>query len=137
VTVGVSPEKLRILVVDDDADVRETVVELLQLQGYDVLEAASGGEGIEVARGARPHLILMDFNMPELLGPEAVALLRQDVATRKIPVVALTGSAGVAAKELVKAGCIAYIPKPIDLDAFPGLIAGLLAATAPKAPRTP
>jgi two-component system cell cycle response regulator DivK len=137
VTVGVPPEKLRILVVDDDADVRETVVELLQLQGYDVLEAASGDEGVEVARGARPHLILMDFNMPKLLGPEAVALLRQDAATRKIPVVALTGSAGVAAKDLINAGCIAYIPKPIDLDGFPRLIAGLLSATAPKAPRTP
>ncbi len=123
----------RILVVDDDPDLRRVVVELLQAHGYEVLEAASGGEGVELARGAQPQLILMDFHLPELGGAETIGALRQDPATRKIPVAALTGATNVDADQLVKAGFVGHIPKPIDVPSFATLIAGFLSTAESRA----
>jgi PAS domain S-box-containing protein len=79
-----------ILVCDDDADVRETVAAVLRAWGYRPLLAADGADAVEIARREAPAAILMDIVMPGMNGGEAVAALRDDPATRGIPVVVVS-----------------------------------------------
>jgi two-component system, cell cycle response regulator DivK len=130
-----SPERLAvatILVVDDEELVRELAAEALALGGHTVLTAASSVEGIELARARHPDLILMDMALPDMTGVEAVRVLREDSATHRIPIVALTGGTSLAASELIRAGCIAYIAKPVTVDELERIVTDLLRVTAPR-----
>jgi CheY-like chemotaxis protein len=81
----------RILIVDDEDDIREVAQVSLELVGqFEVLTAASGSAGIETARATQPDAILLDVMMPDMDGPTTLARLQADPATRDIPVVFLT-----------------------------------------------
>jgi CheY-like chemotaxis protein len=112
---------VRILVADDNAAGRELMRTLLQMEDYVVFEAQDGNEAVEMARRLRPDVVLMDVHMPRLDGIEATRLLRDDPLTRTIPVIALTASATPEERRLaVRAGCVGYILKPVDMVRFPG-----------------
>jgi CheY-like chemotaxis protein len=83
-------------VVDDDGGNVELLRALLEPEGFKVVTAAGGRQGIEVATAQQPHLILLDLMMPDVSGFEVVEALRTNVATRGIPIMVLT------AKELTK-----------------------------------
>ena len=80
-----------ILVVDDYQDAREMYAEYLQYSGFRVAEAKNGNEAVAQARSLKPDLILMDLSLPGMDGWEATRVLKADEATKKIPIVALTG----------------------------------------------
>ena len=80
-----------ILIVDNDQDVRLVLGAILNYDGYHVVEAANGAEGVEMARGLLPDLVIMDIRMPRLDGFETAKALRADERTRDIPIVVLTG----------------------------------------------
>ncbi len=82
--------KQSILVVDDYPDARELLDTLLTSQGYQVLTAADGAEGLKVARESHPDAIIMDIFMPTMDGLEATALLKADPSTADTPVIAYT-----------------------------------------------
>lgn len=84
----------------------------LALAGFHVLKARDGFEAIELARGERPDLILMDLGLPGIDGCEATRRLKQDRATRDVPVVALTAQAPLAGDLLAAAGFELVIMKP-------------------------
>jgi signal transduction histidine kinase len=117
-----------VLVVEDNPVNRKLARNVLRSRGYRVLEADTGEEGIEIARSERPHLILMDLELPGLNGIEATRRLKADPETRGIPVVALSAFAHetdeVRARE---AGCAGYIAKPIRLSRFPQQVGSYLA----------
>lgn len=119
----------RILVIDDDPILLETAAELLESEGYVVLRAGAGREGIAVARAEHPHLILLDFDMPEMGGLAVMRALKAEPSTAGIPTVALTAGTAVAGNKLVHAGCVGYIPKPFNNPEFARLVAGLIKAT--------
>jgi signal transduction histidine kinase/CheY-like chemotaxis protein/CHASE3 domain sensor protein len=96
-TANVQHAELRVLVVDDEPANLDLLEALLQPEGFTVLRAAGGKEGIDVARAQRPQLILLDLMMPEVNGFDVVEALRTDKATRSIPIMVLTS------KELTKA----------------------------------
>jgi CheY-like chemotaxis protein len=101
----------RVLVVEDDPDIRATVKDLLQAEGYEVFEAENGRDGLEVLGAIeRPCLILLDMMMPVLDGSGFMQLLRCDEALVSIPVVVV--SAGTAAA----AGTQGFMRKPFNLD---------------------
>ena len=81
---------LPVLVVDDDADVRELLRRMLESDGYAVVEAENGRAALGALRAGRPAVILLDLMMPEMDGFEFVAELRRDEAWRTIPVVVIT-----------------------------------------------
>jgi len=101
----------RVLVIDDDVLVRELIAELLTGAGYAVLTAPSGREGMALAKTADLHLILLDYNMPELDGEATAKLLRADPHSRRIPIVALTSAPSSVANRLSRAGCIGVYPE--------------------------
>lgn len=102
-----------VLVVDDYDDARELYAESLLLEGFRVAEARTGVEAVAQARALAPDVILMDLSLPGIDGWEATRRLKADVATRGIPVVAITGHAPAHAAERSRAaGCDRLLIKP-------------------------
>jgi len=83
-------EGKKILIVDDEKKIRELLELRLSSEGYEVVQAHHGEEGVEQAQKHLPDLILMDVMMPRMDGVEAVKCLQEDPATRDIPVIFLT-----------------------------------------------
>ena len=111
----------KILLVEDEPDTRELVRLTLELDGHEVLEAATAEEAIVKARAGRPDLILMDLSLAgQFDGLEATKRLRADPAFDEVPIMALTAHAMQGDRERsLAAGCDEHWTKPIiDLAAF-------------------
>lgn len=119
----------KILVVDDNSDNRELVVKVLKNRGYDTVEAVDGEDALRKAQEERPALILMDISLPKMDGYEVIRSLKSQEEYRDIPIVALTAHVMKGDKErAMNAGCIGYIPKPIDIRELPEQIRHYLKA---------
>ena len=117
----------KILLVEDDEMNRDMLSRRLELEGYRVVQAVNGLEGIDLARTEAPSLILMDMSLPELDGWQATRRLKDDAATRAIPVVALTAHAMCGdAQKVFQAGCDAYETKPVDWQRLMATMTALL-----------
>jgi two-component system cell cycle response regulator DivK len=104
----------KILVVEDNPANMKLAVLLLQKAGYSVLCALDAEVGLTLAQTEQPDLILMDIQLPGMDGLAATALLKQNLATRTIPVIALTALAMKSDEERCRgAGCDGYITKPL------------------------
>jgi len=109
----------RLLVVEDDPTIMALIVILLERAGYDVIQATSAEEGIQLAAEQVPHLILMDVALPGMDGLEATRLLKAREVTARIPVIALTAQAMKQdAERAALAGCDGFIVKPLSTDHF-------------------
>jgi two-component system cell cycle response regulator DivK len=118
----------KILVVEDNPTNMKLAVSLLGTAGHTVISATDAEAALEMARGEQPHLILMDIQLPGMDGLQATALLKSDVATRAIPVVALTALAMKGDEERIRAaGCDAYIAKPMRYHELLTIVAAMLA----------
>ena len=105
----------RILVIEDQEDNRRIVRDLLTSVGYELIEAATGEQGVALAESERPDLILMDIQLPGLDGYEATRQIRARPDLGKVPIIAVTSYAlsGDDVKAL-EAGCDAYVTKPFS-----------------------
>ena len=120
----------RILIVEDNPDNMFLTVILLESAGYTVLRATDAEAGLTLARAELPDLILMDIQLPGMDGLEATMLLKSAVATRAIPVIALTALAMKGDEERIRAaGCNGYIAKPMGSQEFLATVAGQLVAS--------
>lgn len=105
----------RLLLVEDDALLRQAFRLLLEDRGYRVDEAGLASEAIEKATSAPPDLILLDLGLPDAPGLDVARELRKLEPTRDTPIIALTGRVGAEEKEeCLRAGCTSYLTKPID-----------------------
>lgn len=103
----------RILVVEDQEDLRSMLRDLLTVSDYSVIEAADGAAGIAMAKSERPDLILMDIQMPVIDGYEATRQIKADPANDGIPVIAVSSFAMKGDEEKARsAGCDHYVTKP-------------------------
>jgi two-component system, cell cycle response regulator DivK len=117
-----------VLIVEDNPTNMSLAVFLLQSAGHTVLRATDAEAGLTLARDAQPHLILMDIQLPGMDGLEATMTLKHDVATRTIPVIALTALAMKGDEERIRAaGCDGYIAKPMRYQEFLATVAAQLA----------
>ena len=108
-----------ILVVEDNKKNRKLVRDVLAHQGYRLLEAESGEDGVRLAREHRPALVLMDIQLTGIDGIEALHQLRATPETRAIPVIAVTASAMTADRtKIMAAGFDGYQSKPISVRPF-------------------
>ena len=117
----------KILYVEDDPGSQTLVSRVLAAEGYRVVLANNGLEGIDVATRERPDLILMDINIGDLDGYEVTTKLRSVEDLQHVPIIALTANVlkGDRERALI-AGCDGYISKPIDVDEFPRQIEAFL-----------
>ena len=105
-----------ILIVEDNEKNLKLVRDVLQVKGYETLEAGTAEDGLKIARERMPDLILMDIQLPGMSGIEALKALRAEPATAAIPVVAITASVMQQDRqEIMKAGFDGFIEKPINL----------------------
>jgi len=103
----------RILITDDDREVRETLAELVGLRGFESLLAASGEEAFEIIQAEPVHLILLDMHMPRLTGLETLELVRQ--INRLLPAILITADATMdVMKRAMNAQVFSVIPKPVN-----------------------
>jgi two-component system cell cycle response regulator DivK len=118
----------KVLIVEDNIANMTLAVFLLQSVGHTVFSARNGEAGLTLARDEQPDLILMDIHLPGIDGLQATALLKRDVTTDAIPVIALTALAMKGDEERIRAaGCDGYIAKPMRYEAFLTIIAAQLA----------
>ena len=108
-----------ILIVEDNEKNMKLVRDVLQVKGYQTLEAGTAEDGIALAQAHSPDLVLMDIQLPGMNGIEALGVLRANPATAHIPVIAVTASVMQQDRKLItEAGFDAYIGKPINLKEF-------------------
>jgi diguanylate cyclase (GGDEF)-like protein len=119
----------KILTVDDDPDILD-VLALTLSENYEVLSAANGKEGLELVRLKNPDLIITDYNMPLMTGPEFVKILRKDILFRHIPIIMLTGKGEVKDMvEGIESGADDYLVKPFEPDTLLARIRMILRRT--------
>ena len=117
----------KVLIVEDNELNMKLFHDLLEAQGYDILETREGLQALSLAREHRPDLILMDIQLPEISGLEVTKWLKEDEELASIPVVAVTAFAMKGDEERIReGGCEAYISKPISVAHFLGTIRSLL-----------
>jgi CheY-like chemotaxis protein len=119
--------KKKILVIEDNTLNLKLVRSLLMLEDYQVVEADNAETGIELAKEQQPDLILMDIQLPGMDGLSATRELKTDPEVKGIPVIALTAYAMLGDEQkALEAGCVGYIPKPLDTKEFPNIISRFL-----------
>ena len=105
----------RVLIVEDNLLNMELATDVLEAAGYEVRQAWTAEDGLAAARADGPDVVLMDLGLPGMDGLAATRLLKEDAATRDLPVIALTAHAMSGDRErALEAGCDAYVSKPID-----------------------
>lgn len=121
------PHRRRILIVEDDPDIREALAEAMRSAGADVVVAADGVDALDRLRaGPRPAVILLDLRMPRLGGQEFLRELRSDPRFDRLPVITMTAGSGAAVGEDI----VARLHKPIDVDDLRQIVESLFDAAA-------
>lgn len=128
----------RILVIDDEAKLRKQFAALLSLEGFTVLEARNGREGVALARQEQPDLVLCDITMPEVNGHRVIEAVRAEPRTAHLPFIFLTGW---GEKDDVRAGMNLgaddYLVKPVEPADLIAAVHARLRRAAASAPRRP
>jgi len=118
---------LRILLVEDNDMNRDMLSRRLVRNGYEVLLAMDGQQGVDMALSEHPDLILMDMSLPVIDGWEATRRIKANDATQRIPVIALTAHAMAGEREkAMEVGCDDYDTKPVEISRLVGKMAALL-----------
>jgi diguanylate cyclase (GGDEF)-like protein len=121
----------KILVVDDEADIRELLRILLETEQYEVIEASDGAEGLEKIQRNAPSLVVLDFKMPKMTGAEVCKEVRRDLLLQHIPIILLTAKSDLDYKvKGINAGADDYMVKPFEPSELLARIRMLLRRTS-------
>jgi two-component system cell cycle response regulator DivK len=117
----------KVLLVEDNEMNRDMLSRRLVRRGYEVVFAVDGQQGVDLAKSARPDIILMDMSLPVIDGWEATRRVKANDATKSVPVIGLTAHAMSGDREkAMEAGCDDYDTKPVELDRLIGKMERLL-----------
>ena len=109
------PDKIKLLIVDDEVKFLDSVAKRLELRGFDIIKATRGEEAVEAARTDKFDLALLDLKMPGMDGREVLEILKKE--HKYLEVIILTGHGSVdSAVECTKLGAFSYLPKPYELE---------------------
>jgi CheY-like chemotaxis protein len=106
----------KVLIAEDYTDIRQLTRLMVELNGFDAVEAANGNEAVELAQKTRPDAILMDIAMPVLNGITAATMIHQIDGCRDVPIIAVTAFGREYVEEAGAYGFDAVIEKPVDMD---------------------
>ena len=115
--VKVAAGGLKIVAADDEADIRTVLQKGLEASGYNVIPAVDGEDALQKIKDEKPDLVILDIRMPKLDGIQTLQTIKNDPATRKLPVIMLTGNS--SDEDLLKGykyGADYYITKPFKLQ---------------------
>ena len=108
----------RILIIEDDASIREMLARRLRLRGFTVAEAANGELGLVMVRESAPDVLILDHGLPGISGWDVARTLRAE-GFASLPIVALTAHAGEPSRrDALAAGCTSFLTKPVDMKAL-------------------
>ncbi|MCK5274013.1 MAG: response regulator [Alphaproteobacteria bacterium] len=108
-----------ILIVEDNELNMKLFRDLLEAQGYGILQTRDGMQALDIARAERPDLIVMDIQLPQVSGLEVTKWIKADDDLKHIPVIAVTAFAMKGDEEKIReGGCEAYVAKPISVNDF-------------------
>lgn len=124
----VQKDKDTVLVVDDEVNFRRFLTHELDLSGYNVVQASTGSEALERARGAQPDLITLDLMLPDIGGLEVLTLLKNDPSTRDIPVLII--SIMEDKSEALRMGAVDFVTKPCSGEVVLGKVRKLIQSSA-------
>jgi phosphate regulon transcriptional regulator PhoB len=123
---------LRVLIVEDEPDIRDLIVFHLEREGYQVVKARSGADALRQAQAAPPDLVLLDLMLPEMDGLEVCRRLRQNPATQAVPIVMLTARGDEVDRVLgLEMGADDYVVKPFSPRELVARIRAVLRRTRP------
>jgi len=106
---------LRVLVVDDEPDIRDVLKIILEAEKYEVIEAENGEEAIKIITQKTPDLVLLDYKMPKMDGREVCRRIKKDILLRHLPIIMVTGKGEITDKvDGIDAGADDYIVKPFE-----------------------
>jgi CheY-like chemotaxis protein len=117
-------DSLRVLIVEDHDDSRESLRWVLELEGYQVAVASTAGRGLSLAREFRPHVALIDVGLPDVSGYDLVRRLRVTPECRHTRLLALTGHVSPADRQrALEAGFDGHLAKPLDPERLVAILA--------------
>ena len=129
---------IAILLIEDHAPLRRNLRDILTIEGYHVLEAAGGREGMRIAREEHPNLVICDIMLPDCDGYEILAALRADIATTSVPFIFLTAKSEPPDIRCgMNLGADDYLTKPANRTDLLNAIRARLARAAQQRPRLP
>ena len=109
------PDKIKILIVDDEVKFLDSIAQRLELRDFDVTKSTDGEEAIEIAKNEKFDLALLDLKMPGINGKEVLEILKKE--HKFLEVIILTGHGSLdSAVECTKLGAFSYLPKPYELE---------------------
>src|SRR5579884_2176642 len=124
---GPRAARKRVLIVEDNPLNMKLFSAMVMAQGYDVLQATDGTDGLKIAQRQHPDLIIMDIQLPGISGLEVTTTLKDEGNTSAIPIIATTAFALRGDEERIRAsGCDGYMAKPIAISDFLALVETLL-----------
>mgnify|MGYP001615120093 FL=1 len=116
------PDK-NVMVVEDNEKNRKLMRVVLKAKGYNVIEAATGEEALNILRNQKPDIILMDIQLPGIDGITLIKQIKETTALKDIPIIAVTAYAMKGDEEkIMEAGCDAYVSKPINTQELPLIV---------------
>jgi len=116
-----------VLVIEDEADVRNFAVRVLELEGYQVLQAEDGDTGLRLVRENRVALVLLDLRLPGRDGWAVLAQMKSEPELSAIPIVVFTAAAGMKEREKAfQMGAVGYLVKPLSAASLRKVIAHIL-----------
>jgi len=119
--------KAKILYIEDNPDNMTLVRRILEIEGYEVIPAETGQEGLDKAFADQPDIVITDINLPDIDGYQVTDALKKAHQTAHIPVIAMTANVMQKDRDHVfRVGCDGFISKPIDVDELPLLIENFL-----------
>ena len=121
-------KSFRVLIVDDDANIRRMMIAALRREGYVFFEAANGSEALEIMRREHPAVVVLDLMMPMVSGWDVLKERAGDPTLLAIPIIIVSANRGPELATAMDKGICAFLPKPFDIGALSALVRSCLAA---------
>jgi CheY-like chemotaxis protein len=115
-------EATRVLIVDDDPNIRRMIMAALRREGYSFSEAANGQEALDTMRRERPHIVVLDLMMPIVSGWDVLRERAGDPELLTIPVIIISANRGPELATAMDKGICAFLPKPFDITTLSSLV---------------
>jgi CheY-like chemotaxis protein len=123
-----------ILLVEDDEDACRALMQLFQMEGFEVTSAGDGKEAYRKAAARRPDIIVTDINLPGVSGFELIELIKNDLGLASVPIIAMSAIDHKQLERAIELGAVAAYPKPIEFEQFLAAIIEFLAKERDRKP---